>query len=334
MTTDGGTMRYSLRKGPELLLRALVISLLIHLFFFGGYELGKKYDLWDREFLPAWLRRLTHALTFVQVPKPAPPPQQQQQIALQFVDVPPDVASAEAPKNATHYSSRNSVAANADAQADLNVPKLDGTQTHVPKTEDVPRTKMFPLRPSMPRPQPAEAAPEQKPAAAPPIGDLAMAKPATEANDTKDAGNAAVPQHERPRTLAEAKLQQAMAGEMMRQDGGVRKQRILPSFDAIGTPFGEYDAEIINAIQLHWDDLIDSQAVSHAETGRVVLQFRLNYDGRVTDMKVIDSTVDELLTSLCELAVTDPAPYARWPNQMRLLVGADYREVRFTFFYD
>jgi hypothetical protein len=30
----------------------------------------------------------------------------------------------------------------------------------------------------------------------------------------------------------------------------------------------------------------------------------------------------------------DPAPYARWPSQMRKDVGADFRDLQFTFYFD
>jgi hypothetical protein len=333
MMTESGTLRYSLRQTPELLLWAMAISLAAHLIVFGAFEIGKKYHLWDRDFLPAWLRRVTHALTFVQTPKPRPPAQQE--IPMMFVEVDPAAATPEAPAKATHYSSHNSRAANADTQMDSDVPKLTGDQTHVPKTETVPRTKMFPLQPSEPkRANPEDKTPESQPKGGQKVGDLAMAKPNPDANDPKETGDAVVQPHERPRTLAEARAQQAIPGDMMRQDGGVRRQRIVPSFDAIGTPFGEYDAEIIRAIQLHWYELGDAQPFNRAQTGRVVLQFRLNYDGRITDMTVIESSVDDIMTYLCERAVQDPAPYARWPSQMRQMIGADYREVRFTFFYD
>ena len=72
----------------------------------------------------------------------------------------------------------------------------------------------------------------------------------------------------------------------------------------------------------------------HPPLGRVTLEFRLNYDGRITDMRVIENGVDEVLSVLCQRAITDPSPYAPWPSDMRRLIGADYREVRFTFYYE
>ena len=51
-------------------------------------------------------------------------------------------------------------------------------------------------------------------------------------------------------------------------------------------------------------------------------------------MKVNESNVGELLCLLCQRAVLDPAPYARWPSDMRQVLGEDHREVVFTFHYN
>ena len=65
-----------------------------------------------------------------------------------------------------------------------------------------------------------------------------------------------------------------------------------------------------------------------------MLSFRLNYDGSITNMKVEENTVGDILGYICQRAVTDPARYADWSNAMRQWFGADYRDVTFTFFYD
>ena len=52
-----------------------------------------------------------------------------------YVDV--SHADADAPVKPKYYSNKNSRAANPDS-ANANVPKINGRQTDVPKTEDVP----------------------------------------------------------------------------------------------------------------------------------------------------------------------------------------------------
>jgi hypothetical protein len=107
----------------------------------------------------------------------------------------------------------------------------------------------------------------------------------------------------------------------------------VPSFDVKQTQFGDYDAAIYDAMQQYWDDELDQINYDGYESGKVVLQFHLNYDGRITDMKVLESTVGETMTLMCELAVLRPAPYAPWPSDMRRMIGDNYRETLITFYY-
>jgi outer membrane biosynthesis protein TonB len=255
-----------------------------------------------------------------------------QETPLLFVETDPTQAPKDAPKNAKYYSSHNSVAANPDAQIDTDVPKIEGTQTHVPKAETTQQSKAMPLQPSPPKnPSPAEAKSKggQKP------GDLAMAKIAPNPDESRGENNdAPVIAHQRPRTLAEARQQSAIAGQKVKQDGGVLRKHISASFDAVGTPFGDYDARVIAAIQQRWYDLLSEPAFARDRTGHVVVEFRMNYDGRISDMKVIESDVGDLLSYVCQAAIQDPQPYDRWPSDMRRVMNSDSRVVRFTFFYE
>ena len=142
-------------------------------------------------------------------------------------------------------------------------------------------------------------------------------------------------EHERPHTLAEA---HQLAGDKMKEDGGVQRQRLAASFDAIGSPFGEYDARVIAAIEQHWYDLLDSQNFTQDHGGRVVVQFHLNSDGKISDLHIVQSDVGPVLSDLCQAAIREPGPYEAWPQAMYRRIktesGNDYREVQFTFFYE
>jgi membrane protein involved in colicin uptake len=119
----------------------------------------------------------------------------------------------------------------------------------------------------------------------------------------------------------------------MKQEGGMHRQALVPSLDVKATPFGAYDAALVSAVTQRWYDLLDSQQFAMDRNGKVTLQFHLNYDGTVTDMKVAQNTVGDLLGYVCEKAVSDPAPFAKWPSDMRQMVGENYREITFTFYY-
>jgi hypothetical protein len=120
----------------------------------------------------------------------------------------------------------------------------------------------------------------------------------------------------------------------MKQDGGVTRRAELSMVDAKGTSFGQYDRDFITAVSQRWYDLLDNIKYDGYRAGKVVLQFHLNYDGRITEMKVAESNVGEMLGLLCQKAVLDPAPFDKWPREMRLMVGSDSRPIQFTFFYN
>jgi hypothetical protein len=328
-----GKQEMSLRPGRlenKRLAWALAISIAFHLLSYGGYE-------FTRAVLPGWIARVKILAALAQAlqpkPKPPTPLQPPTEAPLVFVEVNPEAATPEPPKDAKYYSSQNSKAANPDTQLDTDTPKITGNQEHVAKTEDAPKVFSH-LQPS-PAPQKDGEKAEQnqeseraKPK--PPVGDLAMAKPET---SKPDAGTA---ERSRPRTLVEAKMRQQqnnqMPGQKIRQEGGVKHHLEISSLDAKATPFGEYDREFIEAVEQRWFTLLDEQNFALDRTGKVVLQFRLTFDGRITDMQIAETTVGQTLAYVCQLAVTENVPYRRWPSDMRREVG-DERNIQFTFYY-
>jgi hypothetical protein len=102
------------------------------------------------------------------------------------------------------------------------------------------------------------------------------------------------------------------------------------------SPFQDYDRDMIKAIMKRWRELksgVPTIGINHA-TGKVVVEFRLHADGRISDLKTVSSKVNDSLTYLCEQAVADPGPYPRWPEEMVRKVGAESRIVRFSFDYE
>ena len=334
-----------------LLIRALVISVVVHLFLYGGYQLGNHYGLWKKDWRPAWLVALEKSLHWIPPAKPLNAKTLQQQQFKQppqlvFLDVDPAVVTPEPPKNAKYYSSRNSQAANVEATIEnAENPNIKGSKSQTGRTTESKSSKSSQLQPSPPKPEqkpvkePDQPESKPKPAGGKAPGDLAMAKPAehpgeAETPKTADPGESVTPVHKRPNTLVEAKMREALAGHKMQENGGVKRHLKFDSLDAKATPFGEYDRQLIEAIQNRWFDLLEEKSFSRDRTGRVVLEFNLNADGRITDMKIVENTVDELLAYVCEKAVMDPAPYAPWPADMRRLLDSNQRDIRFTFYYE
>jgi len=299
---------------------AFVLSLALHSLFWGTYALGKHFHWWEKMHWPVWVQKPTQPPP----PQPRQPPMDREP-PLMFVEV--TEPSIEVPKETKFYSDQNSVAANPEPKRDEKVPEIDGKQEHVVKTEDVERNK-FPLAPDPPKPSPTE--PEKEPVA----DAQPKPKPAPGTMTVAKADLKPEPEHKRPRTIKEALLQKnLLPGQKMKQTGGVeRRGRVSP--DAKMTGFGAYDRQFIDAVSSRWYDLLDNMSYDAYRSGYVKLEFNLNYDGRITEMKVLETTVTETLTLLCQKAVMDPAPFDRWPREMRLMIGDDSRKITFTFFYN
>src|ERR1043166_284380 len=105
------------------------------------------------------------------------------------------------------------------------------------------------------------------------------------------------------------------------------------SLDLNDERIGSYNAALIAVVQNSWISLLSLSGASWKAGGLVVLEFKLSSDGRVSDLKVLKSTVTKLQSSVCEDAGSLPAPFAHWSSDRQEAVGADSQIVSFTFRY-
>lgn len=371
-TTYTDDLRFGREQSSRLAV-AFLVSLLVHALLYTAYQANRRYHWIDGVKVPAWLQptlRLVNRPDAIPVQPPVAPPELAV-MPMTFVEV--VKPSAAPPQNAKYYSSANSQAANPDATKLSNDPKITGTDTQMVKTETVTKPAAQPLRPTVvptqpvtkPTPQPAllaaaKVAPQValvppavkpepatpkatvtqealKPVATVAPGDLTLARPGDSPKKTEG-----VDKTSRPRTVKEAYARMAqqnpqayagLVGQKMKQEGGVKNHDLVTSLDTKATAYGAYDAALIYAVQTRWYALLDAKGFAGEHTGKVNLQFRLHSDGRVSDMQVLSATVDDLLSIICQRAVLDNSPYDRWPTAMRNEIGADFRDVTFTFFY-
>ena len=101
---------------------------------------------------------------------------------------------------------------------------------------------------------------------------------------------------------------------------------------ATNTVFSPYDSKVIHAIQQHWYELLGDTPVD--KPGMVVIDFRLHADGHVSDVRIAHTTADEKTALICQKAVLESAPFASWSQEMRKATASEYRDVRFTFYYN
>ena len=331
----------SRRNRSSRVARAFAISIAFHLALFGSLELNQRFQWLNKNPLAVWFREaLLKPLIPLPVQTKKSAPDTRPEVPLLFVDVDPAQAVLEPPQEAKYYSSLNSKAANPDPKPDANVPRIDGQQNKIPKSFDTPRPQASSAQPAqVPIEKQTESRADTtalKQKGSQPEGDLSLAKPQLNPNPGRDdtgRSELRASPPPRPRTLAAALQQKGIVvAPKMKQEGGVKRSGSV-SLDVKGTAFGAYDEAIVAAVQQHWYDLLDERKYASDGTGKVVLEFRLNHDGKISDMKTTESDVNDLLTLLCQRAVLDPGPYARWPDDMRRLVGGNFREVRFTFYY-
>lgn len=355
------------------LLVAFAFSLIFHAVLLTTIEVGSHYAFWrlaplgalakalgidPSRFVPKQLVQPVSSTADIRLSTQA----QEPEVPRLFVDVDPSQATEETPPNTPYYSPFNSLAANPNTSRDLGQPELDGAQDKVLKTKDTLRAlaQPQPLQPSPPEeenvrqtpdvgaPPPVVAQPLKPippPEPAQPPGETLMARatpmtPKIEASDfvERQTTDTAAP-HTRYRRVADALAARqlnpysALIGEKFKQDGGVKRFSVSSSLDVRASPIGTYDARFVAAVQQCWYALLEEQRYSLDRMGKVVLDFRLTADGRITEMRVVESNVGEIFTALCELAITKPAPYEKWSMDVRKMIGTDYRDVRFTFYY-
>ena len=295
------------RFESERILLALAIAVLVHVLLYGGYELG-------------------HGVHWLRLPWLAPPRQPQVRVQpvvepIEFVMV--NTPSTEAPEEAKLISNKNSVAADNSQNQNQNNPQVNGKQTDVKQT--VTEFRFQPSKSPTGDNVGKQAATQEQPQPKPSVsaGDLTLGKP-----------EAAQQEQERPRTVREALAQMAnhIPSMTMNEEGGVQRHAQVPSLNVKITGFGDYDERFVEAVTQNWYNLLYSQKFALDRTGKVVLQFRLNADGSISDMKVGENNVGPLLSYVCEKAVLDGAPYERWTEDMRLKLG-NYADVQFTFDY-
>jgi hypothetical protein len=129
-------------------------------------------------------------------------------------------------------------------------------------------------------------------------------------------------------------------GPSGREIAAVRSRLVASGVNRIGvaafnveeSPFGTYDKQLIRAVQSRWYALIDKNQL-YERAGEVTLHFQLLDDGTVQGMEIKENTAGQILALFCQKAIVDSAPFEPLPEELRMLVGKEPREVNFTFYY-
>jgi len=312
--------------------------------------------------LPPWLERAVQPMASLKAEQgtnaPARPPEPWQEIPLQFVEVDPAAVTEDAPDNAPYFSTANTKAANPNpTKTDQAKPRIEGFKEDSLKTFDTPRPLEKP-QPAQPKAtETAQVQEEARPAkeaktqvdpkegnpAAPGETLLAKADPKAvqptpqnpQPAQTAQNPQPAVPKRRPPKRLSEViPTKGALVGERMKQDGGVQRMAVESSLDVKSSPLGDYHYRMVLAVQEQWYRLLEERRYALERIGKVVIKFDLHSDGTITGLETENSDVGEVLSFLCELSVMQPAPFGRWPMEIRRVIGGDVIPVTFTFNYN
>jgi hypothetical protein len=324
---------------------ALAVSLALHLF---AYLCWVERDTLSRFTLlkpvmrmfapPVWsspkpILRPVPTITFVEAPEPKQPEPRT------FMETDPNQATGEEPKNAKFYSERSTVAANENNPTgkEGDTPYLEGKETRYMSTTDV--TPSPAKAAAMPVPA-APAAPPPKLVAEKPVEEPPK-KIAEEGLKVVEEKKVALLEKPPEPSVATPPPMPAAPAAGSNREIAARKSRVMAAgvgrigisaFNVAGSPFGEYDKTLIRAVQSRWYALIQQNGL-YERSGTVTLHFNLLQDGSVQDMAFKENSAGEILGLFCQKAVVDSAPFAPLPENLRMLIGDDPREVNFTFYY-
>jgi len=105
------------------------------------------------------------------------------------------------------------------------------------------------------------------------------------------------------------------------------------SFNAEYSQFGEYWAQVKEAIYLRWISLLrSSKSLNYGSNTHVEVTFHIQRDGEIVDLEIKESTAGNLEQTFAVDAVESPSPFRKWTPEM-ILIGDDKMECSVTFYY-
>jgi hypothetical protein len=304
------------RKNTRKVLVAFLVALLIHLVI--GYCLAT----WSGVFTPpAPVEEKPIELTFVDMATPAPTVPKNSQ----FIET-DESKKAPEPKDKTFESNANSIGASETAPSDgMPVPSQNGKDRPFMDLE----THDYALGSEGAQPQPSVAPTEtpqpfQATTATPEPDQLALLTntptPLPTVQPTPESS-------QRPRVAYRRQEQQTMIR-------GSISNRGISSVNALGTPLGRYQKYVADAIGSRWYSGVGKMQ-DMFKLGTAQLVFRVDRDGKVKDLKVIENTNNEAFAAYCIQSVQE-AKLPPMPEDLAATVPPEglAADFPFTIIYD
>ena len=284
-TIDNGGDEAAERKNARKVLLAFLGALVLHLVV--GYSLAA----WNGVFTPtAPVEEKPIELTFVDQSTPAPVVPKNSA----FIET-DESKKAPEPKEKTLESNANSIGASEIASSgDMPLPSQQG--------KDRPFMNLETHEYSLPS-QGAQAQPSVAPMETPRPSEAPMATPepdqlALQTNTPplpSVAPTAANPQQ--PRSVYRSQQERTMIRGNISDHG-------IASVNALGTPLGRYQKQVIDAIGSKWYSSI-RQVMDMFQIGTARLVFSVDRNGEVKDLKVVQNTNNEAFANYCIQSVRE-----------------------------
>ena len=107
----------------------------------------------------------------------------------------------------------------------------------------------------------------------------------------------------------------------------------LIAFNAKWSKYGEYLQRMLEEIQVSWDKVLDQSQIYPSPGTLVTVTFHLNAKGEITGSISHKSDIEGAHVDACISALTLPAPYGPWSDDMIALLGDD-QELTIGFYYN
>ena len=121
-----------------------------------------------------------------------------------------------------------------------------------------------------------------------------------------------------------------ITGPLMRSHGSASRRGSL-AIDSTFSEFGEYEQQFYVALQTGWYQEIEFFQPIDTST-RVQVRFTLYADGRVDNVKAVQTNASEIATLICETAITKRSPFRPWTKEMAQVFGQQ-RTLHVVFHY-
>ena len=107
----------------------------------------------------------------------------------------------------------------------------------------------------------------------------------------------------------------------------------LPSFEARGSVLGEYMKNLEERIWMAWFPYLIAHYPNDFKTVDALVNIRLDAEGQVKDVSLIESKSSALFAAFCMESVRRAGPFGPLPQEVLDLNGKDDLEIKFAFHY-